>query len=59
MSGVIKQRSNSHAHASISDLKKFIKETESCLFPKGARRACAAFRGRMEKVLDAEGFHIE
>lgn len=59
MWGVIEEKSNSHAHASVSDLKKSIKKAASGIDPEEARRACAAFRGRLERVRDADGGHIE
>ena len=59
MWGVMKERYNSRAHASISDLKKFITKAARDINPAEARRACAAFRGHLERVLDADGGHIE
>lgn len=59
MWGVIEERSNSQPHASVTELKKAIKKAVSNVDPEEARRACAAFRGRLERVLGANGGHIE
>ena len=59
MWGVVEQKSNSTAHASVSDLKKAIRKAASTIDPDEARRACSAFRRRLESVRDADGGHIE
>ena len=59
MWGVLEQKSNSKAHASVSDLKKAIQRAAGAIDPEEARRACSAFRRRLERVRDANGGHIE
>ena len=59
MWGVVEQKSNSTAHASVSDLKKAIRKAASIIDPDEARCACSAFRRRLESVWDADGGHIE
>ena len=59
MWGVVEQKSNSNAHASVSELTKAIREAASTIDPGEAQRACSAFRRRLESVRDADGGHID
>ena len=56
--GVIEGKSNSQSSVSDTDLKKAYKKAASIIHPEEAQRACAAFRGRMERVLGANGGHV-
>ena len=51
---MVEQKSNSSAHASVSELKKAIRSAGSTIDPDEARRACSAFRRRLESVRDAD-----
>ena len=59
MWGVLEEKSNSTAHDSVLDLKRVIRRSASAIDPEEARRACSAFRRRLEGVRDADGGHIE
>lgn len=59
MWGVVEQKSNSTTPANVSDLKKAIRKAVSTIDQDEARRACSAFRRRLERVRDADGGHIE
>ena len=59
MCGVVEQKSNSTNPASVSDLKKAITKVASTIDQDEVRRACSAFRRRLERVRNADGGHIE
>ena len=59
MWGVVEQKCNSNAHASVSDLKKAIRKAASTIGPDETQRACSAFRRRLGSVKEADGGHIE
>ena len=56
---MLEEKSNSTAHDSVLDLKRVIRRSASAIDPEEARRACSAFRRRLEGVRDADGGHIE
>ena len=59
MWGVVEQKSNPTTPANFSDLKKAIRKAVSTTDQDEARRACYAFRRRLERVRGADGGHIE
>ena len=59
MWGVIEAHSNAVAHNSVNNLKDAIRSAFRSVKAAQVKRACTAFRGRIQKVVAARGGYIE
>ena len=56
---VVESKVSEHYVASRGTLKRKISEMLKNIVKEEVARACACFRARLEKVIDAEAVHIE